>query len=177
MMVMSCRLFQWSCVLNIPYIQHMTDMVAKGWCPFTVEILLDNVSMLGYTLHLHMSQYETVVQGHKKCTTKSCVINKIDTTNYVPKHVIGNCNYNRYKPSLENVIGSLSVGKILIVQCPSPHEELLSNNSSNTPYVVISHVWTHGLGNTTEEKSPFSMPNQMTCNIDQVVDTEWGILD
>lgn len=57
-------------------------------------------------------------KGHRKCTTESCVINKIDTTNDVPKHVIGSCNYNRYKLSLENVIGSLSAGKIPIVQCP-----------------------------------------------------------
>jgi hypothetical protein len=62
-MEMSYRLFQWSCLLNKPYIQHMIDMVAKRWCPFIVEILSHNVSTLGYTLHLHTSPYQRAIKG------------------------------------------------------------------------------------------------------------------
>jgi len=75
----------------------------------------------------------------------------IDTTNYVPKHVIGTCNCDKYKLSLDNVISFLLVGKILMIQCPPPHEELFSNDSTRMPYLAISHVWVDGLRSTIEE--------------------------
>jgi hypothetical protein len=75
----------------------------------------------------------------------------IDTANYVPKHVIGTCN----KPSLNNVINSMLVGKILVIQCPLPHEELFSNDSTKTPYVAISHVWANGLGTLQQKVSMY----------------------
>ncbi len=145
----------WLFILNTrPYIQHTTDMVANGWCPFTIEILSESVSMLGYARTCKHPHIRELSEAHRKCTTQSCVINMIDTTNYVPKHVIGTCNCDRYKPSLENVISSLSVGKIPVIQCPPPHEELLSSDSVRMPYVAISHVWADGLGSTTEEGLP-----------------------
>ncbi len=70
------------------------------------------------------------------------------------KHVIGTCNCDRYKLSLENVICSLSVGKIPVIQYPLAHEELLSCDSIRMPYVPISHVWADGLRSTTEEGLP-----------------------
>ncbi len=149
----------WSLILNIrPYILHIIDMVANGWCHFTIEILSESVSMLGYA---HTCKYPHIIElseAHRKCTTQSCVINMIDTTNYVPKHVIGTCNYDRYKPSLNNVISSLLVGKIPMIQCAPPHEELLSSNYVRMPTITISHVWADGLGNTTKEGLP-------TCQI------------
>jgi len=144
----------WSFILTRPYLQHTTDMVANGWCPFIVPILSGSVSMLGYARTCKHPHIRESSQAHGKCTTQSCVMNMIDTTNYVPKHVIGTCNCNKYKPSLENVISSLSVGKIPVIQCPLPHEELLSIDSVKMPYVAISHVWADGLGSTTEEGLP-----------------------
>jgi len=145
----------WSSILFTGrHLQYKTDMVANGWCPFTIQILSKSVSMLGYAHTCKHPHIRELSQGHRKCTTQSCVINMIDTTNYVPKHVIGTCNCDRYKPSLENVISSLSVGKIPVIQCPLPHEELLSSDSGEMPYVAISHVWADGLGSTTEEGLP-----------------------
>jgi hypothetical protein len=145
----------WSFILRtMPYLQYKTDMVANGWCPFTIQILSQSVSMLGYARTCKHPHIRELSQAHRKCTTQSCVRNMIDTTNYVPKHVIGTCNCNRYKPSLKNVISSLSVGKIPVIQCPPPHEELLSSDSIKMPYVAISHVWADGLGSTTEEGLP-----------------------
>ncbi|CAK9200436.1 unnamed protein product [Sphagnum troendelagicum] len=37
----------WLIILNTrPYIQHTTDMVANGWCPFTIEILSESIAAL-----------------------------------------------------------------------------------------------------------------------------------
>jgi hypothetical protein len=67
-----------------------------------------------------------------------------------------------FKPSLENIIGSLSIGKTPVVQCPSPHNELHCSDSLKMPYVAISHVWVNGLGSTTEE-------GLLTCQIKRLV--------
>jgi len=93
----------------------------------------------------------------------------MDISNYVPKHVIRTCKYVMFKPSLENVIGSLSIGKISVVQCPSPHSELHCSDSLRMPYVAISHVWANGLRSTTKEgllayqiKQLVALTNQLT---------------
>jgi hypothetical protein len=74
---------------------------------------------------MQTSPYQRSYEGHRKCTAQKCVINTMDTSNYVSKHVIGTWNCVMFKPSLENVIGSLSIGKIPIVQCLSPHNATL----------------------------------------------------
>ncbi len=86
----------------------------------------------------------------------------MDISNYVPKHLIRTCNCVMFKPSLENVIGSLSIGKIRVVQCLSPHNELHCSESLRMPYVIISHVWANVLGSTTEE-------GLLTCQIKRLV--------
>ncbi len=93
----------------------------------------------------------------------------MDTGNYVPKHVIGTCNCVMFKASLENIIGFLSIGKMLIIQCPSPHNELHCSDSLKMPCVAISHVWVDGLGNTIEDELPtcqikwlLALTNQLT---------------
>lgn len=86
--------------------------------------------MLGYARSYKFPHTREPSKGHGKCTWESCVIAKI-----------GTCNCDSYKPSLESIIGSLSAGKIPVVQCPPPeYNELRCSDSSTTPYVAISHV-------------------------------------
>jgi hypothetical protein len=104
--------FGWQIILT-PYAQHKTNMAVNGWCPFMVNIL-SGVSVQGYAHTCKHPHFRRSYEGHKKCTTHKCVINMKDTNNYVPRHVIGTCNCVMFKPSLENVIGFLSIGKILL---------------------------------------------------------------
>lgn len=105
---------------------HVTDLlIANGCCPFTYGIVSEGVCMLGYALTSKRPHIRESSEGHGKCTTESCVRNMIDTSNLVPKHVEETCNCDNFKPSLENVVGFLWTGKIPVVQCPPPHNELL----------------------------------------------------
>ncbi|KAG0616069.1 hypothetical protein M758_5G087600 [Ceratodon purpureus] len=128
-------------------------MFANGWCPFTVRILSESASMLGYARTCKCPDVR-LSEGHEKCTTKICMISTRDTSKDAPKHDGGSCNCDNYKPLLEDVVGFLKDWKIPVVHCPPPHDVLSVSDSRHTPFVAISHVWADGLRGTTEKGLP-----------------------
>ncbi|KAK7467678.1 hypothetical protein VKT23_004731 [Stygiomarasmius scandens] len=149
---------QWSFV----FASHDTlkkGMANDGWCPSIVEILSDSVCALGYASLCGPSTREWS-GGHEECTTRVCKLHNIDSSTYKNKHVIPACDCAYLKPSTDDVIELLQDNRIPII-VPSD-DKLLVCGSSQRPYVAISHVWSDGMGSTTEVGIP-------KCQIDRLV--------
>ncbi|KAI9730905.1 MAG: hypothetical protein M1834_005623 [Cirrosporium novae-zelandiae] len=106
---------------------------------------------------------------HEKCGMETCMRNRMDTENYLPKHIGPACGCEWHKPPLEDVVSLLSNGQIPVLLYHPPHDRLSSDKSSGTPYVAISHVWADGLGSTTEKGLPACQIKRLTTLTCQLV--------
>ncbi|KAI5837084.1 hypothetical protein DFP73DRAFT_569367 [Morchella snyderi] len=149
-----------------------SSMMANGWCPFTLQALNGRVCVKGYMSTCKPYIRETSAE-HAECTPYSCAQNTIDTSNYTAKHAAPVCECGYSKPALEDIIGFLSTGKIPVIQVSTPlggeFTIVSGSDSSQTPYVAISHVWADGLGSTTEEGLPTCQIKRLATMTSQVV--------
>jgi hypothetical protein len=134
---------------KVPY--HLrTTMYGRGWCPVIVDTISREFStcMLGYARTLECPR-SRLSERHGECTPVSCVVNTRDSSNDPPKHFPESCKCSNSMPSLEDVKRLLQERKIPVVDYG-----LSVKDSSDTPFVAISHVWGDGLRGTTEKGLP-----------------------
>ncbi|OCH92299.1 hypothetical protein OBBRIDRAFT_460938 [Obba rivulosa] len=141
---------------NIP----RTEMIADGWCPFTISMLSKSVCVVGYASTCKPHIRSAGEGDHCRCTSETCIMNTIDTNTYANRHITTTCECPRSKPPLEAVMNTLLNRQIPVVTVHDSDKlvdgalEVTCTSSCNTPYVAISHVWADGLGSTTEEGLP-----------------------
>lgn len=142
---------------------HEREMIASGWCPFTVAMLSQSVCRMGYASTIRpFIRASAGSEGHRKCTAEACTMNTIDTDKYQNRHVIDGCQCPCSKPPLDVVMQTLSAGQVpvLVIAESNPPSDTLqltctrSSDSPDSPYIAISHVWADGLGSTTDEGLP-----------------------
>ena len=143
------------------------EMVARGWCPFIVTVLSDSVCMLGYA-STQQPYIRDSANGHDKCTERACAIHMIDPTTYRNKHATPACRCPRLKPPLAQVANLLENQRIPIVW-ETLDGELCSSDALDIPYVAISHVWSDGLGSTTEDGLPACQINRLAALVRRLV--------
>lgn len=125
-------------------------LVQQGWCIRDITMLQDLFSP--DSIHYVTLLGITRVADHSKCTSYKCIGNHIDNNVYQTQHVEAGCECQLIEANQDQVISILESGGIPIVGFSSAqinHGEQLSvvRSSSSTPYIAISHVWSHGLGN------------------------------
>jgi hypothetical protein len=158
---------------KVPY-QLRTSMFGRGWCPVIGDTISREFStcMLGYARTLECPRSRSA-EGHAECTPESCVVNTRDSSNDPPKHFPESCKCSNSMPSLEDVKRLLQERKIPVVG-----DGLSVKDSSDTPFVAISHVWGDGLRGTTEKGLPgcqIKRLAQMTsCILEHHGRASWG---
>ncbi|KAF8419024.1 hypothetical protein EV426DRAFT_678427 [Tirmania nivea] len=151
----------WSYVLLV--YPHLTDgMLVRQWCPSTNNIL----DMVTITMYASMPIFQPArtLHGHGKCTVKFCVANSVDpsTDAYVTKHVTETCQCQFQIPVLVEVVDKILDNRIPVVKLNCNGHLIVQDASQVTvDYVAISHVWSDGLGSTTESGLP-------TCQIQRL---------
>ncbi|EMD30863.1 hypothetical protein CERSUDRAFT_100910 [Gelatoporia subvermispora B] len=158
-----CHNLDWSFVL-VRYDGYVAEMVSDGWCPFTVSMLSKTVTLLGYASTCRSFIIERVKPDvHERCSEHACVINTIEITTYKNRHVVDSCTCAYSKPPLDDVLGIFRRDQIPVVHMTSTGSHgdevidmICSSASADipTPNVAISHVWSDGLGSTTEDGLP-----------------------
>ncbi|OCH84238.1 hypothetical protein OBBRIDRAFT_786391 [Obba rivulosa] len=152
----------WTIVRSISQ-PHVREMVAEGWCPFTIAKLSSSTCLLGYA-----STCKPVVRdgvgpkGHAGCTTEVCVMNTIDATMYHNRHTVESCQCSYSRPPSQQIATMLTHGDIpvititdtSVIASQSDTLNMICTSATKTPYVAISHVWADGLGSTTEQGLP-----------------------
>ncbi|EMD37259.1 hypothetical protein CERSUDRAFT_94267 [Gelatoporia subvermispora B] len=150
---------------------HVRDMIAAGWCPFTIAKLSPSKCLVGYASTCKPFVRDGLGEvGHVGCTEETCTLNTIDGATYRNRHTMESCSCTYSQPSLEHVTATLARGDIPIITIPdlrvdssgSGTMDMICTSASVTPYVAISHVWADGLGSTTEQGLP-------TCQLRRLV--------
>ncbi|OCH88057.1 hypothetical protein OBBRIDRAFT_889349 [Obba rivulosa] len=153
------------------------EMVVDGWCPSMVTKLSRSTSSLEYA-----SLLKPFIPGgperdsHSRCTEKVCMMNTIDTSMYSNQHVTETCRCKYSKPSVDDVLTTLSNNQIPLITLGNAHchgdgpmQLLCTTSDSVQGYVAISHVWSDGLGSTTEAGLPTCQVRRLASLVYQLV--------
>lgn len=143
-----------------------TRVQRRGWCPS----LFDKIKGLSRT-PFSVLEYVSAVppfrearNHHRACSVAGCVEYNVSESNYLMQHRILGCKCEEVIPPLQAVKEALMNRKIPIIN----GLHLLSQDNdvvqpfipgAGVPYVAISHVWSDGLGGTTES-------GMLRCNVE-----------
>jgi Heterokaryon incompatibility protein (HET) len=135
---------------------------ARGWCPS----LFDNVKNMARTPSSFLEYVSLVpplgdtMSQHQQCSLNGCVEHNIDESVYRTKHRMDDCHCEMIRPPLSNVDDALRNWTIPVMSASSllklDSAPIVQAYSPDRPleFVAFSHVWSDGLGSTTEAGIP-----------------------
>ena len=133
-----------------------------GCCLNEVTMLTDMMDYIGlYIASMLKRPFNNGQRSHSTCTAQQCNANQVNESSYETKQTKGclnpaDCPYIFADDQEVSAIlqqGQIPVIKILYSPVDKNEVELRVIPSSS-PYVAISHVWAHGLGNPTTNSLP-----------------------
>ncbi|KAI0659666.1 hypothetical protein C8Q70DRAFT_126211 [Cubamyces menziesii] len=131
-------------------------LVDAGWCPYTLSALPPNSNALALVVpHLvRLSPYIRTGPGeHDSCREDACVLHIItDSDTYKHRHSRPSCECGNVKPPTEDVLQLLSDDVIPAVIYDGTTLRVIPAKENS--YVAISHVWSEGMGSTTDVGLP-----------------------
>lgn len=147
----------------------VNKMLAEGWCLGLVRRL----GSLGDREFLYLSYthgpWHLLGSDHSSCNF-FCAYDRIDESTYEPQHATQGCNcamIESDREKMESIIDSGGIPVCRLREIPraagEPPELLLRIEpaSDEHPFIAISHVWAHGLGNPDRNGLP-------TCAVFQI---------
>ncbi|KAJ8457555.1 hypothetical protein ONZ51_g11461 [Trametes cubensis] len=151
----------WRMYHLIPWYRQM--LLDVGWCPYTLSIINLNTSegiLIGAALVPHLIRLRpyirTKLDEHIGCTADACVLHTItDTDEYKCRHVQPACECGDIKPPLFDVLRLLNDGIVPVVIYDGSALRVVP--AQDKSYVAISHVWSEGMGSTTEDGLPICL--------------------
>ncbi|KAL5044251.1 hypothetical protein BDW71DRAFT_209463 [Aspergillus fruticulosus] len=130
-------------------------MVAKGWCPHRLASFGDFVfSDTLYTLSLMGTR--DLLSGHEGCSEDVCMGNQVDDRMYneTARHVRPGCECDFVSINVQAASSIIAKGQIPLASVSKDSDGQvrldLTPYETGIPYIAISHVWSHGLGNPDE---------------------------
>lgn len=145
---------------------------ARGWCP-SLYNKVGNLARTPASFLEYVSlvpPQEDTVSPHGRCSVDECVQYNIDESKYQTRHRVDGCQCRMLSPPLVDVNDALRHEKIPVINAPSllglDSEAIVRGHSPERPleFVAFSHVWSDGLGSTTEEGIP-------ECQIQYLMET------
>jgi hypothetical protein len=107
--------------------------------------------------------------SHDSCTEHECTTNNINTDDYQMQHIADDCHCTSLKPAVGSIIESLQNNQVPLLQILGDEDSECKINvvpfDVGKNYVAISHVWSDGLGSTTE----VGLPLCQICRISKLV--------
>ncbi|KAJ6469397.1 hypothetical protein C8R45DRAFT_430419 [Mycena sanguinolenta] len=124
------------------------EMRTHGWCPSECQLL--HAFDGAYNFFAARLPPRTLVD-HAHCTDWTCVADQVDDSRYETKHVEDGCGCASVRVAPEQLSAVLAREKVprLVLS-----NDLKVSVSESEPYIAISHVWAHGLGNPKDNALP-----------------------
>lgn len=140
--------------------QRLTErMLERGWCPY-IRTALSPFNVI-------VQEYAAIIGPlathfrHQECSATSCVRHNIDEKSYRPLHTQPDCDCEWVRPSLECIREILDNRKIPLVDLNNISDtedgklvDVVPFEPDKTEFCAISHVWSGGLGSTSEDGLP-----------------------
>lgn len=134
-------------------------LVKRGWCPY-IQLMLSPFNIL-------VSEYAAIVGppstrfAHNSCSTHRCVRHNIDDRTYKPIHIREGCQCTSVRPNLASIAKILENGQIPLVDFNRVSQsgqgktvQVVAFEEGKVSFTAVSHVWSGGLGSTSEEGLP-----------------------
>jgi hypothetical protein len=130
------------------------QMENLGWCPHQIANLANLTDATGFYFASLVKRPYLWKENHGSCTEAICLGNQIDAKTYKTRHVKEGCSCQHIGINMTQVEAILKGGG-------TPRVTLLRDSHSSIldvvdcgPFVAISHVWSHGLGNPRNNSMP-----------------------
>ena len=129
------------------------QMLHAGWCPSDISRAKDKFQSTQTLYFLSRMSRKEIERDHSNCTTHLCNSFQIDLKTYETRHRTPDCRCTLASPNADHVVAALQDGKLPVLKLTDADGDLedlcidVVEMTSDTPYVAISHVWAHGLGN------------------------------
>lgn len=133
----------------------MTRMIQNSWCPSDVALLHQTLDQTG--LYITSTLNRPVVQKHTECPWDKCLANDIDERVYRTKHTRHGCSCKHIVVDSEALSSIILRGvspSIAVWPGKGGDGDVRIGITDSEPYVAISHVWSHGLGNARNNSLP-----------------------
>ncbi|KAI9695696.1 MAG: hypothetical protein M1820_008459 [Bogoriella megaspora] len=147
--------------------RHYTDSVHRslGWCPRTTASMLRDKTRTLAVDHFEINlESHQASEDHSRCSEDICVAYQLDPETYKTLHFGGklgdcSCAHQELDPAISAAVllnSSESYPLIKVSLEEGAEEDLLEvlDSASESSYVAISHVWSHGLGNPKSNSLP-----------------------
>lgn len=146
-------------------------MKAAGWCPSEITMLQHRFSVTSRYFASRLNRRRTVLD-HRECDRYKCYALQVDETNYVTKHVSQDCLCEHVSIDLDKVKAVLNLGKVPRFQVYEDEADgnLYLRVVDDGPYIAISHIWAHGLGNTVANSLPACQVKRLHGHVSSLSD-------
>ncbi|KAL1840199.1 hypothetical protein VTJ49DRAFT_729 [Mycothermus thermophilus] len=132
--------------------QLMLDVLRlRGWCPFWARKVLTSYN---YALAYYFTRlFRTYPRGpsHRRCSEKECVAGNADIFSYVPRHTSRGCLCQPKAAPMDQIRAIIEDGGVPLIRLHSSAKTRLRiqvvRMTARTRFVVVSHVWSDGIGN------------------------------
>jgi hypothetical protein len=142
-----------------PSAQLMLDVLRlRGWCPFYARKVLTSYN---YALAYYFTRvFRTYSPGlsHQGCTDDECVASNADVFSYVPKHARRGCLCQPKSAPMDQIRAIIEAGGIPLIRLRGSSKTgvriEVTRMTARTRFVVVSHVWSEGIGNAHTNALP-----------------------
>ncbi|CAL1709971.1 unnamed protein product [Somion occarium] len=123
------------------------EMLANGWCKSECKLL----EPMDGCYNFFATRLTRWPMDHSKCNDFICRADQVNEETYKTVHVEPHCQCSVVTVHPEDLCKVLDKGKVprIIIS-----KDFKLSMSESQPYAVISHVWSHGLGNPNENALP-----------------------
>lgn len=130
----------------------------SGSCPSLFDRLEQRLHFTGL-YYASLLGPPSVSENHGECTQENCIVEKVDIDRYSTAHSHSGCDCEHVHMDWRTLLPLVFFDKIPIVSLENNSHGLQLKvvpfvNHIETPYVTISHVWSHGLGNPQANSLP-----------------------
>ncbi|KAH6636051.1 hypothetical protein F5144DRAFT_163801 [Chaetomium tenue] len=142
-----------------PSAQLMLDVLRlRGWCPLYARKVL---TQYNYALAYYFTRlFRTYSPGlsHRNCSDDECVASNADIFSYVPKHARRGCLCQPKAAPMDQIRAIIEDGGIPLIRLRGSSKKGVRMEvvrmTAQTRFVVVSHVWSDGIGNAHTNALP-----------------------
>ncbi|KAK4188656.1 hypothetical protein QBC35DRAFT_495607 [Podospora australis] len=142
-----------------PSAKLMLDVLRlRGWCPFFARKVLASYNYAIAYYFTRLFRLFSPDVNHDACTFDECVASNADIFSYVPKHIRYGCQCQPLSVPMDQVRAIIEDGGVPLVRLRGSLKKgirlELTRMTARTRYVVVSHVWSDGIGNANANAMP-----------------------
>ena len=156
-----------------PSAQLMLDVLRlRGWCPFYARKVLTqyNYALAYYFTRLFRTY--TPHLSHRACSDDECVASNADIFSYVPKHARRGCNCQPKAAPMDQIRAIIEDGGVPLIRLRGSSKTgvrmEVARMTARTRFVVVSHVWSDGIGNAHTNALPECQLRRLHAHINEL---------